>query len=84
MTILDSIEAILRRTGCSPDLAFTPYRTGFKFELTRGVVITAAELQTLKDRLAARPPVDLVAADSEAERRNRNRAHRRASESDHA
>ena len=79
---LDSLEAMIRKANCGYALCFTPHRGGHKFALSPGVILLPDEYQALADRFAAKPPVDLVAADSEAARRYRNRARSRADEAD--
>lgn len=78
---LDSIEAKLKAAGGPARMYFTPAPGsdgGFRFSLT-GELITGALYRMIMARFAPAQPVTL---DSEAHRRNRNRAHRRASDAD--
>lgn len=79
MADLNKITATIRKHSTPAwRLFFTPLEDGgFRFNLT-GESVSAAEYRDLSIRLA--PPARPVTLDADA--RNRNRAHRRASQAD--
>lgn len=81
MPDLESISAKLKAAGGPARMYFAPAAGsggGYRFALT-GEIITGVLYRMIMARFAPTPPVTL---DSEAMRRNRNRAHRRASIAD--
>jgi hypothetical protein len=78
---IETIEAKLKAAGGPARMYFAPAAGsggGYRFALT-GEIISGVLYRQIMARFAPTPPVSL---DSEAMRRNRNRAHRRASQAD--